>query len=94
MQRRYDKVHASYYFQINGIKALKKWMKKIGFTNPNQVTKIKVWNKFGFLPPKTNIQDRMRMLRKNINLGSIRRDPKFGISASEPSRYSVRTPTF
>lgn len=69
MQRRYDKVHASYYFQINGIKAFRKWVKEIGFTNHNQVTKIKVWNKFGFLPPKTNINDRLQMLKEKIKKG-------------------------
>jgi hypothetical protein len=67
--KRYDKSHKSYYIQINGIKRLKKWMDKIGFTSYNQLTKLEVWKNFGFLPPGTNITDRLNILnrKKDIN---------------------------
>jgi nickel-dependent lactate racemase len=62
LKRRGDKWHPSYYFQINGVKAVEKWMKEIGFTSHNQLTKWKVWKKFGFLPPYTNINERIALL--------------------------------
>ncbi|TKJ17617.1 hypothetical protein CEE44_03735 [Candidatus Woesearchaeota archaeon B3_Woes] len=62
MKKRRDKAYQSYYFQINGKKGLKKWMDEIGFTNSNQLTKLEVWKKFGHLPPKTNIKDRIAIL--------------------------------
>ena len=63
MKKRKDTAYQSYYFQINGIKAFKKWMGEIGFTNDNQLTKVRVWKKFGFLPPNTTINDRMAILK-------------------------------
>ncbi|MBW2994848.1 hypothetical protein KY312_00710 [Candidatus Woesearchaeota archaeon] len=62
LKKRGNTAYQSYYFQINGIRAFNKWMKEIGFTNYNQLTKIKIWQKFGFLPPNTNINDRLAML--------------------------------
>lgn len=59
--RNNKKLH-SFYFQINGVIAFRKWMDEIGFTNDNQLTKIKVWEKYGFLPAKTNINDRIAIL--------------------------------
>lgn len=63
---RYSKIqpHSLYYFQINGVKNLEKWMKEIGFSSPNQLTKLDVWKKYGFLPPKTTIVDRIKMIEK------------------------------
>jgi len=68
---RNNKHHKSYYFQINGIKAFEDWMRKIGFTNNNQLTKIEVWRKFGHLPPKTTIQDRIAFLKGSIDINSF-----------------------
>lgn len=62
LMRRHDKLHQSNYIQINGVKRLEKWMEEVGFTSNNQLTKLKVWRKFGFLPPGTNIKDRIDIL--------------------------------
>ncbi len=61
---RYGKTqpHHLYYFQINGVKNLEKWMREIGFSSHNQLTKYAVWKKFGHLPPKTTIIDRIGMI--------------------------------
>jgi len=64
LSRRNDKIHPINYFQLNGRKQLAKWMQEIGFTNPNQVTRYEVWQKFGFLPPRTTIIDRRKMLNE------------------------------
>ena len=64
IQVRKGKRHSNSYFQINGTKALEKWMKEIGFTNFNQLTKYWVWQRQGHLPPKTNVNDRIKILKK------------------------------
>ncbi len=73
LMKREDKFHKSCYFQINGVKALEKWMREIGFTSNNQLTKLKVWRKFGFLPPGTNIKDRINMLNGKKDIKSFRK---------------------
>lgn len=73
LMRRSDKYHKSNYIQINGVERLEKWIKEIGFTSNNQLTKLEVWKKFGFLPPGTNIRDRIDMLNRRINIESFRK---------------------
>ena len=73
LMKRKDKFHMSYYLQINGVKALERWMKEIGFTSNNQLTKLQVWRKFGFLPAGTNINDRIDMLNGKKNINSFRK---------------------
>lgn len=52
---------------IRGKERLEKWMKIIGFNNPVQVTKYKIWKKYGFVPPNTNIAKREKVLKGEIN---------------------------
>jgi len=37
-------------------------MNFIGFNNPVHITKYQIWKKFGFCPPNTNLQHRIRIL--------------------------------
>ena len=67
IKKRYEVEHESHYIQLNGTKTLRKWMKLIGFTSPNHLTKIQVWEKYGHLPPRTNIIDRIKMLELGNN---------------------------
>ncbi|MBD3312856.1 hypothetical protein GF345_00275 [Candidatus Woesearchaeota archaeon] len=60
---RKGKAHDSYYIQINGKENLKKWMKNIGFSSSNHLTKYEVWKKYGFLVPKTDIHRRKSLLK-------------------------------
>ena len=62
MKKRKNRYYLSHYFQINGLEAFNKWNSEIGFTSYNQLTKIKVWKKFGFLPSNTTIKDRLDFL--------------------------------
>ena len=61
---RYDKVHDSYYIQISGRSQLKKWIKEVGFSSPNHMTRFLVWRKWGHLPVGTNILKRLEMLEE------------------------------
>lgn len=47
--------------------AIIKFFDVIRPNNPRHITRYKIWRKFGFLPPKTNINDRKKMLKKEIN---------------------------
>ena len=66
LRKRKNKVNASYYFQINGVKAIEKWMKEVGFTSYNQLTKYWLWKKQGFVPSKTNINYRLEVLKISL----------------------------
>lgn len=48
---------------IYGENALKEWMEKIGFKNPVQITRYKLWKKLGHCPPNTTLDERMKMLK-------------------------------
>ena len=39
-----------------------KWIKEIGFNNPKHNTKIEVWEKIGYCPPKTKITERRAII--------------------------------
>lgn len=45
-----------------------KWIKDVGFNNSKHKTKIMVWKKLGFCPPKTTISERKEIL-KNAGTG-------------------------
>jgi len=47
-----------------------RWIKEVGFSNSKHKTKIMVWNKLGFCPPKTTIYERKEIL-KNARAGSF-----------------------
>ena len=39
-------------------------MKLVGFSNPKHITKIKVWEKLGYCPPKTTYLERLKILKE------------------------------
>jgi len=43
-------------------KDIEKWLDTIGFRNPKHQTKVKIWEKYGFCPPKTTIAERKIIL--------------------------------
>lgn len=51
--------------EIDGKKNLDKWIKLIGFSNPKHLTKIKVWEKLGYCPPRTKYAERVKILEEN-----------------------------
>lgn len=48
-------------------KDTKKWIQEIGFRSAKHLTKIEVWNKFGFCPPYTKLQERTMILKGKLN---------------------------
>ena len=52
----------TYRIDINGRRSLNKWMELVGFSSYNAYTRYLVWKETGNLPPKTDINDRMKIL--------------------------------
>src|SRR3989344_6214261 len=52
----------SNYINLDGPHNLNKWLKLIGFKNMRIITRYKYWEKFGYLPPKTTLSQRMKAL--------------------------------
>lgn len=44
-----------------------KWLAEIGFRSQKHLTKIAIWEQFGFCPPKTTLAERIAMLNGKIN---------------------------
>ena len=59
--------NASYIFEINKLKDIDGWFKLIRPKNPRHLTKYKIWLKYGFLPPFTNIEQRMKILKGKLS---------------------------
>jgi intein/homing endonuclease len=48
-----------------------KWIKKIGFKNSKHITKVQVWKKFGFCPPYTKLNQRIKMIEGKLDPNSF-----------------------
>lgn len=48
--------------QINGKEKLEKWNSKIGFRNPNRLSRYCVWKVQNYCPPNTTLEQRLKML--------------------------------
>lgn len=55
---------------LNGLNNLNLWMKEIGFNSEKHLTKYQVWKRFGFCPPYTNIIERRKILKGEIDINS------------------------
>lgn len=60
-----------YKVQINGKKRLAQWVKLIGFSSYNHLTKYAVWRLNGFIKPYSNILDRIKILKKEASRARI-----------------------
>jgi len=47
---------------LSGKKNLKTWMELIGSKNPKHLTKLAIWEEFGFCPPKTTLEQREKII--------------------------------
>ncbi len=61
----------SYKTQIVGRVNLIKWMKEIGIKNHSKYTRYLIWKKYGFCPPNTTYNQRLNILRGNLNPCSV-----------------------
>lgn len=56
-----------YIFEINEKSSIQKWLNLIGTKNPVHQTKVSIWKKFGYVPPKTTLNERIKILKGFIN---------------------------
>ena len=47
---------------LSGKKNLKRWTELIGSKNPKHLTKLAIWEEFGFCPPKTTLEQREKII--------------------------------
>ena len=57
----------SYVVKICGGLQVNRWMKEVGSKNPKHLTKYLLWKKFGFCPPYTSLENRKKMLKKEVS---------------------------
>jgi len=55
-----------YMVQVSGKPRLDKWIKEIGFSNANHSSRYKLFKKYGFVPPNTSYEERIKMLKGEI----------------------------
>ncbi len=55
-----------YKVKISGGIETNKWFEKIGSKNPKHFTKYLVWKEFGFCPPYTTLDERIKILKKGV----------------------------
>jgi len=56
---------------LNGKTNLNRWLNQIGFKSDKHLTKLKLWEKYGFCPPGTNLLDRRNILAGVIDINSF-----------------------
>jgi len=54
--------HLKYKPQIVGTRALIEWINKVSPRNTAKLSRVRVWEKFGFCPPNTTYEERLRIL--------------------------------
>lgn len=64
-----------YVFRIVGKRRLLLWLKVVGFKNPIQLTRYKVWRKYGFSPPYTTVLERQDILNNKTDIYSYYKAP-------------------
>ena len=65
--KRFKENHSIHYNLISGKKAFEKFRKVIGFRVLNDITKIKIWETFGYCPPKLNLAEKIGILEGKKN---------------------------
>jgi len=66
-RKRLEGRYLSYTAVIKGSVQLDLWMKEIGPSNPVHFTKYQVWEKFGFCPPRTTLNQRLAILSGKLD---------------------------
>ncbi len=69
--KRSNKFNLGYKLELAGKKNLKKYIELIKFRNPKHLTKIEIWKKFGFCPPKRTYKERLDILKGNLDPNSF-----------------------
>ena len=70
-QKLWERDNGTCYLAINGDKNYERWMNTIGFKNPKHLSKVVLYEKFGMLPPDTDLIERVKLIRGAIKLSEI-----------------------
>ena len=68
--KRNGKINIKHQIELNGEKNIDVWFKILGFNSSKHLTKYSVWKNFGFCPPYTNIIERRKILKGEIDINS------------------------
>jgi predicted transcriptional regulator len=66
----WERDDGTFYLAINGDTNFERWMNLIGFNNPKHLTKVVLYEKFGLVPPKTDLVERVKFIRGEIKLAT------------------------
>jgi DNA-binding MarR family transcriptional regulator len=61
----------TFVLSINGDKNYERWMSIIGFNNPKHLTKVLLYEIFRIVPPGTDLIERVKLIRREIELAAI-----------------------
>ncbi|MFH1064641.1 MAG: LAGLIDADG family homing endonuclease [Candidatus Woesearchaeota archaeon] len=56
-----------YKLQLTGKEVLYDWMRLIGSRNPSKMSRYLIWQRFGFCPPDTSYEERVAILRGELD---------------------------
>lgn len=62
-----DNECTSYMLEIDGEERLEKWLKEIGFSNPNHSTRYEIFKRWGFVPSNTTYAQRLSILKGELD---------------------------
>jgi len=65
--KRFNRTYRRHRLELPGKKNLAKFLEVINFRNPRHLTKIEIWNRFGFYPPRLVYQQRIDILNGKLN---------------------------
>jgi hypothetical protein len=57
----------SYMLQISGVTRMEKWVKQIGFSNHNHLSKYEIFKKHGFVPSNLAYKEKIMILEGKLN---------------------------
>lgn len=57
----------SYMLQVSGKSRLNKWIKEIGFSNSNHYSRYEIFKRYGFVPPYTSYEERIKMIEGKLD---------------------------
>ena len=63
--------HRKHYISISGVDGLEKWMNTVGMKNLVKLSRYLIWNKFGFCPPNTTLEQRKDILNGKLDIFSV-----------------------
>jgi intein/homing endonuclease len=71
LDKRSNRISKGYKIELAGKKNLAKYTKLIDFRNPRHLTKVEIWKKYGFYPPRLNYKQRKDVLSGTLNIKSV-----------------------